>query len=129
MSNAMIRTRFAWVFIYATTAVAGDVVIHLDGAAPVSRQVIRYQCDANASKLGLPDGLFPVEYINGGGNSLAVLPIAGKPMIFANVLSGSGARYAAQQFIWWEAAGRSISLTSDTLAGKVESICRRVNSK
>ncbi len=125
----MIGTRFAWVFIYATTAVAGDVVIHLDSAAPVSRQVIRYQCDANASKLGLPDGPFPVEYINGGGNSLAVLPISGKAMIFANVLSGSGARYAAQQYIWWEAAGRSVTLTSETLAGKMESTCQRVNAK
>uniref|UniRef100_Q01X78 Periplasmic protein-like protein n=1 Tax=Solibacter usitatus (strain Ellin6076) TaxID=234267 RepID=Q01X78_SOLUE len=129
MSNTMIMTRFAWAFIYAANALAGDIVIHLDDAAIPSRQVIRYQCDSNAPKLGLPDGPFQVEYINAGGNSLAVLPISGKPVIFANVLSGSGARYAAQQYIWWEAAGRSVSLTSDTLAGKVESICRRVNAK
>jgi hypothetical protein len=52
MSKTMIRTRFAWIFIYAATAVAGDVVIHLESEALVSRQVIRYQCDANGAKLG-----------------------------------------------------------------------------
>ena len=129
MSGAMIILRFACVFICCMSAAAGDVVIRLDDTPPVARQVIRYQSDANGPKLGLPHGPFQVEYINGGGNSLAVLPISGKPLIFANVLSGSGARYAAQQYIWWEAAGRSVSLTSDTLAGKVESICRRVNPK
>ena len=106
---------------------ADDVVIHLDGA--VSRQVVLYQCDAQASKLGLPPVPFPVEYINGGGNSLAVLPIAGKSLIFANVLSGSGARYAAQQFTWWEAGGRGVTLSSDSLAGKMETSCQRVNPK
>jgi membrane-bound inhibitor of C-type lysozyme len=108
---------------------AEDVVIHLDGAGPVSRQVVLYQCDAQASKLGLPPVPFPVEYINGGGNSLAVLPIAGKSLIFANVLSGSGARYAAQQYIWWEAGGRGVTLSSDSLAGKIETSCQRLNSK
>jgi membrane-bound inhibitor of C-type lysozyme len=57
------------------------------------------------------------------------IAFAGKPIIFANVLSGSGARYAAQQYIWWEAAGRSVTLTSETLEGKMESTCQRVNSK
>jgi hypothetical protein len=45
----MIGTKVACIFLYGIVALAGDVVIHLDGA-PVSRQVIRYQCDANASK-------------------------------------------------------------------------------
>jgi membrane-bound inhibitor of C-type lysozyme len=125
----MTGAKLAGVFIYGLSAMAGDIVIHLDSASPVSRQVIRYQCDAQSSKLGLPDGSFAVEYINAGGNSLAVLPIAGKPIIFANVLSGSGARYAAQQYIWWEAAGRSVTLRSETIAGKVESTCQQVKSE
>jgi membrane-bound inhibitor of C-type lysozyme len=58
-----------------------------------------------------------------------VVPIAGKPVIFANVLSGSGARYAAHQYVWWEAAGRSVTLRSETLAGNIETTCHRVNSK
>lgn len=86
--------------VLAVAASGTDVTIHLSGVTPVSRQVIQYQCDAEGPKLGLPKGPFPVEYINGGGNSLAVLPISGKSLIFANVISASGARYAAQQYIW-----------------------------
>jgi len=115
------------VLLYAATGLASDVAIHLEGMAPVTRQLIQYQCDAEATKLGLPKGPFPVEYINGGGNSLAVLPISGKTLIFANVLSASGARYVAQQYTWWEAAGRTVSLRSESLAGTLESNCKRVN--
>lgn len=126
-------TRFACVALgaltLAVTAFAGDVVIHLDDAAQITRRSVQYQCDALASKLGLPDGPFQVEYINGGDNSLAVLPISGRPLIFANIFSGSGARYAAQQYIWWEAAGRSITLTSDTLAGKLTSTCQKLEAR
>jgi membrane-bound inhibitor of C-type lysozyme len=114
------------VLLCAFTARAGDIVIHLDGAATVSRQVIRYQCDAQAPQLGLPSGAFPVEYINGGGNSLAIVPLSGKATIFVNILSGSGARYAAGQYIWWEAGGRGVTLTRDTIAGKTETTCRRI---
>jgi membrane-bound inhibitor of C-type lysozyme len=102
----MIQRFNSWVFALMTvTASAADLTIHLPDDASISHKSVRYQCDAHAAKLGLPSDAFPVEYINGGGNSLAVVPIAGKPMIFVTVLSGSGARYAAQQYIWWEAHG------------------------
>src|SRR5689334_5964629 len=125
------RTVCAWLgfVICAAAAMASDLVIHLEGVQPVSHQFVQYQCDGQATKMGLPAGSFAVEYINGEGNSLAVLPIAGKSLIFANVLSGSGARYAAQQYVWWEAGGRGVTLSSDSLAGKTETSCRRVNSK
>jgi membrane-bound inhibitor of C-type lysozyme len=109
-------------------AQATDLTVHLTGTDPLSHQIVRYQCDATGTKMGLPAGPFSVEYINGGGNSLAVLPLSGKSVIFANVLSGSGARYAAQQYIWWEAAGRSITLSSDSLSGKMQSTCQRVTN-
>ena len=115
--------------VRAPAAFAGDVIIHLDGVAPISRQVIQYQCDAAAQRLGLPKGSFGVEYINGGGNSLAVLPISGKALIFANRVFGSGARYVAQQYVWWEEAGRSVSLRRESLEGKMETTCQRVNPK
>jgi membrane-bound inhibitor of C-type lysozyme len=114
---------------FSQQALASDLTIRLAGAVSMTHKVVAYQCDATGTKMGLPAGPFSVEYINGGGNSLAVLPIAGKSLIFANVLSGSGARYAAQQYIWWEAAGRSITLSSDSLAGKMQSTCQRVNAK
>jgi membrane-bound inhibitor of C-type lysozyme len=98
------------------------LTIHLSGSQPVSRKTVQYQCDAKAAAIGLPATVFPVEYINGAGNSLAVVPIHGNSLIFANVMSGSGARYAAGQYIWWEAGG-SVTLYSDSMAGKMQSAC------
>jgi membrane-bound inhibitor of C-type lysozyme len=110
-------------------AAATDVTIRLKGSEPVSRTTIRYQCDAQGAKMGLPDGPFSVEYLNGAGNSLAILPVKGKSLIFSNVISGSGARYAAAEFIWWDAAGRAVTFSSDSLAGKMESACHRLAAK
>jgi membrane-bound inhibitor of C-type lysozyme len=107
-------------------AVASDLTIHLSGSQTISRKTVRYQCDAQAAKMGLPAGVFSVEYINGAGNSLAIVPVSGNSMIFANVISGSGARYAAGEFIWWDAAGRGTTFSSDSLAGKMSSECHRV---
>jgi membrane-bound inhibitor of C-type lysozyme len=106
----------------AAVAAASDLTIHLNGSQPVSRKTVQYQCDARATAIGLPATAFPVEYINGAGNSLAVVPVHGNSLIFANVMSGSGARYAAGQYIWWEAGG-SVSLYSDSMAGKMQSAC------
>jgi membrane-bound inhibitor of C-type lysozyme len=105
---------------------ASDLTIHLNGSQPISRKTVRYQCDTQGAKMGLPAGVFSVEYLNGAGNSLAVVPVGGNSLIFANVVSGSGARYAAQQFIWWDAGGRGTTFSSDSLAGKVSADCHRV---
>lgn len=102
---------------------ATDLTLHLTGEATFSRRVEHVQCDANGSKMGLPENVFTVEYINGGGNSLAIVPVEGKSLIFANVIAGSGARYAARQYIWWDAAGRGITFTADSLAGKMSANC------
>ncbi|MEA2264062.1 MAG: hypothetical protein QOJ51_6887 [Acidobacteriaceae bacterium] len=116
-----------WITLAAlscSTALAGatDVTIHLNGSQPVSRKSVQYQCDAKAAAFGLPATAFPVEYINGAGNSLAVVPMHGNSLIFANVMSGSGARYAAGQYVWWETGG-SVTLYSDSMAGKTQSAC------
>lgn len=103
-------------------------MIHLPGDASISRQIIQYQCDVNGTKIGVPSGPFSAEYINGGGNSLVVVPISGKMLIFSNVIAGSGARYTARQYTWWEAKG-SVTLYSDSLSGKIQSSCRRVNER
>jgi membrane-bound inhibitor of C-type lysozyme len=105
---------------------ATDLTIHLNGSQPITRNTVKIQCDAQGSKMGLPAGVFSVEYLNGAGNSLAVVPVGGKALIFANVVSGSGARYAAGEYIWWDAAGRGITFSSDSLAGKMQSVCHRV---
>jgi len=112
----------------AIAASAEDITIHLSQNASTSRKTVQYLCDAEAAKMGLPSGPFSVEYINGGGNSLVVVPVSGNSLIFANVISGSGARYAAQQFIWWEAKG-TVTVYSDALTGKLQSACRPVQAK
>jgi membrane-bound inhibitor of C-type lysozyme len=114
---------------YSTFATATELTIHLNGSQPISRKTVQYQCDAQGVAMGLPATAFPVEYVNGAGNSLAILPVHGASLIFANVNSGSGARYAASDFIWWDAAGRSTSFSSDSIAGKMRSECHRVNAQ
>jgi membrane-bound inhibitor of C-type lysozyme len=113
---------------FSSIALGTELTIHLNGSQPISRQTVQYQCDAKGAAMGLPATIFPVEYLNGGGNSLAIVPIHGASMIFANVNSGSGARYAASDYIWWDAAG-SVTISSDSLAGKTQSACHRVNAK
>jgi membrane-bound inhibitor of C-type lysozyme len=112
---------------WGTLAGATDLTIHLSGSQPVSRKTVQYQCDAQAVAIGLPAGAFPVEYINGAGNSLVIVPVQGASLIFTNVTSASGARYAAGQYIWWDAAG-SVNFYSDSLAGKKQSACHRVDA-
>jgi membrane-bound inhibitor of C-type lysozyme len=116
----------ACVLFWASTTFATDVNIHLNGDSPISRKQARYECDSEGPKLGLPNGAFAVEYINVGGNSLALLPIDGKTLIFTSGISGSGARYVAQDYVWWEAAGRSISLSRETMGKTSVSACRLV---
>jgi membrane-bound inhibitor of C-type lysozyme len=111
----------------STFASATDLTIHLSGTQPLTRHTVQYQCDAHGVSMGLPTGTFSVEYINGAGNSLAIVPVNKTSLIFANVMSGSGARYAAGQYIWWDAAG-SVTFYADSLAGKMQSACHRMNT-
>lgn len=113
---------------FAGSVAAEDLTIHMPGEAAVQRQTVKYQCDATGAKIGVPAAAFAVEYINGGGNSLVVVPLGAKSLIFANVSAGSGARYVAQQYTWWEAGG-AVTLSSDAISGKLQSTCRRVEGK
>jgi membrane-bound inhibitor of C-type lysozyme len=110
----------------SAVARASDLTIHLNGPEAISRNTVKYQCDAQGSKMGLPGDAFSVEYLNGAGNSLAIVPVGGHSLIFANVMSGSGARYAALQYIWWDAGGRGVTFSSDSIAGNLTSTCHRV---
>src|SRR5271168_3318615 len=114
----------------AVAAEATDLTIHLAGDAPVSRHVVEYQCDSMGAQLGLPAGAFPVEYLDGAGNSVAVVPIGGRSLIFANVISASGARYASGRLVWWDAGSRGVHLYSDfdSLDGKKQATCLSVKT-
>ncbi len=77
--------------VLACSALAGasDLTLHLNGSQPISRSTVKFACDAQGVKMGLPAGVFSVEYLNGAGNSLAVVPVSGSSLVFANVISGS----------------------------------------
>lgn len=113
------------------TSIAGsatDLLISLPGSKPIVRKVLRYQCDSNGARIGLPAAPFPVEYINGSGNNLVTVPLYGSLLIFSNVASASGARYVAQQYTWWESGG-SATLYFDSLDGRQQCVCKPVVSK
>lgn len=109
----------------SVAAYAKDMTIRLPADTQVSRKVVPFRCDAGAERIGLPRGGFEVEYINAGPNSLAVLPMNGNRLIFAGVQSGSGARYTAGDYTWWEAAGRRTFIRSESLGGNREFTCYR----
>ena len=104
-----------------------DLHIFLRGTDPISYKLARFSCDGYAVEFGLPQGEFQVEYFNGDGNSLAVLPINGRSLVFANVLSGSGARYVAARYIWSDGGMRGASL-SDAVSAEKHTLCRQVES-
>jgi membrane-bound inhibitor of C-type lysozyme len=113
------------VLVWSGLAGATELTIHLSGSQPVIPTTVKYECDVPGVTMGLPAGVFSVQYLNGAGNSLVVVPVGGSSLIFANVVSGSGARYAAGQYIWWEAGG-GVTFSSDSIAGKMSSTCHRV---
>jgi membrane-bound inhibitor of C-type lysozyme len=114
------------VFGLSVVAGASDLTIPLQGTGTFQRKTVKYQCDANGVKMGLPAGVFVVEYLNEASNHLAVVPVKGSSMIFVTVPSGSGAKYAAQEFVWWEAGGRGTTFASDFPGPKASSTCKEV---
>ena len=111
------------------TAQAADLTVPLAKSESVERTTAEFRCDADGVALGLPAGPFLVEYINGGGNSLAVLPIHEKPLVFANVVAADGARYAAGAYVWWDARPKSVTLSADLGQGHKQSDCRLADTK
>jgi len=92
------------------SAPAEDLTVRLPGVA-VTQIHASFACGAEGVAMGLPAGPFTVEYLNAGENHLAVLPVHGQALIFTNVISGSGARYAAGRYIWWDAGARGVTLS------------------
>jgi membrane-bound inhibitor of C-type lysozyme len=120
-----IRRAAGLMVLSVAVARASDLTIHLQGNATVERKTVRYQCDAQGAKMGLPAVTFAVEYLNGAGNHLAVVPVKRNSMVFVTVPSASGAKYAAEEFTWWEAGG-GVTFYSDFPGPKANSSCKVV---
>ena len=107
---------------------AEDLSVRLPGVA-VTRIHASFECGADGVALGLPAGPFTVEYLNAGENHLAVLPVHGQALVFANVISASGARYAAGRYIWWDAGARGVTLYADGIDGHPKAECHLVKKQ
>ena len=109
----------------ALSALAGASELSIKGAGKFERKTVKYQCDAKGATMGLPAGVFEVEYLNETNNHLAVVPVKGGSKIFVTVPSGSGAKYAADQFVWWEAGGGT-TFQSGFPGTEASSVCKTV---
>lgn len=95
-ASGAVLVRFA-----AMPAPASDIVIPMPGGTAVQEIKATYACSDQS--------VADLVYINAGGVSLATLSRKGEFLVLANVLSGSGARYAGGPFIWWS-KGRGADL-------------------
>jgi membrane-bound inhibitor of C-type lysozyme len=107
----------------AASAAQTSLQISLDTAGDFERRVLAYDCATEEPLV--------VTYINAAPNFLALVPVAGEtePMVFAAVVSGSGVRYAAGQWIWWN-KGIDGSLYDTTLGEDAEPVltCTEINN-
>lgn len=95
-AGGAVLVRFA-----AVPAPASNIVIPVPAGTNVQEIKATYVCDDKS--------VAELVYINAGGFSLATLARKGEFLVLANVLSGSGARYAGGPFIWWS-KGRGADL-------------------
>jgi len=85
---------FAGAFALCSGAAFADpLTIDLPDAASAERTTVAYSCEG--------DRKVTAEYVNAGDNSLAIVNLGKQTVLTVSVLSGSGARYAGQQYIWW----------------------------
>lgn len=108
-------------------ALASDLHIELSGNDTFSRKEVTFSCDDKARALGLPGKEVHVMYINGAGNSLALIQVGGRRLIFSSVISGSGARYAADKYIWSDGGvTRGAFLSSDLNDSNAQTLCTQM---
>ena len=103
----------------ATGTVSASAALSLDLPGNAQRTKVTYVC--RASKEAAPVDMM-VEYINLPGNTLALLPLDGKPTLFVDVVAGSGAQYVSGRTIWWtKGPGARLydALTKDFKAGSI----------
>jgi membrane-bound inhibitor of C-type lysozyme len=95
--------------VSATTGLT--LTLGLEGDSEI--RTIAYECE----------GIEPVsvEYINAAPNFLAIVPVNDETLVFTAVLAGSGARYAAGNWIWWT-SGAEASLYDLTQGEDAEPI-------
>lgn len=77
----------------AAAAQNSTITIALPGAQKVERMKVAYSCDGGLK--------VQAEYYNAPPVALATITVKRDFVVLANVLAGSGAKYAGGQYIWW----------------------------
>jgi membrane-bound inhibitor of C-type lysozyme len=107
-------------------AAATDVTLHLNGSEPLQKLTAKFACDQSGVGMGLPSGTFTVQYLRSGDTSLAILPVKGQDLVFAQVISANGGRYVTGRLTWWDAR-EPVFIQDADAKQPTESKCRRVN--
>lgn len=92
----MIRISLLTLSVFASAGAASaeaTLSISLKSGTSDNVQSQNYSCGKGES--------FPVQYVNTGANSLAIVSIDGEDRIFVNVVSASGAKYVSGAYVWW----------------------------
>lgn len=101
------------------------LLIPLPADEVVGRQDVDYTCSLDEKKAGddvrslrtsLPAGRFTVTYLSADIMALAVLPVDGRVMVFANVVAGDGAKYVGDRYSWW-AKGDQVTFAREDKGG------------
>lgn len=86
--------------------------IALPPSAQVQTQIVEYHCSGSPNLLSRYSmSSVKVQYINAGAIHLAVLVVDNETRVLANVIAASGAKYVADEFVWWT-KGNLASLTT-----------------
>jgi membrane-bound inhibitor of C-type lysozyme len=104
----------------AATATS-SLLITLNTTGDFERKTVNYGCQGDFEQLA-------VDYINAAPNYLAMIPLDGSTLLFNTVLAGSGAKYVAGKYVWWN-KGNDASLYDLTMGANAKPIatCSQVD--
>ena len=86
--------------VAASTGSAWAAPLRLAEIQTKDRQTHKYTCATGK--------ILQVTYWNAAnGQSFALVPVKGQPMLFVNTLSASGAKYQAGSYTWWTKGPRA----------------------
>jgi membrane-bound inhibitor of C-type lysozyme len=119
----MLRPLFVLALLATPAAAQSSLNLELSTAADFERRTVSYDCGTEVP--------LTVVYLNVAPNFLALLtpPETSDMLVLSAVVSGSGARYAAANWVWWN-AGPEGSLYDVTLGEDAEPVltCAEFNN-
>jgi membrane-bound inhibitor of C-type lysozyme len=93
---------------------SSSLTITLNTSGDFERKTVNYGCQGDFQQLA-------VDYINAAPNYLAIIPLDGSTLLFNTVLAGSGAKYVAGKYVWWN-KGNDATLYDLTMGANAKPI-------